>query len=96
MEPEVVGTGGLDEVDLDLAERVTTREAGVATVPVAGRRPVTRLVLAVDAVDIPAVRPFWRAVLGDVDDPDDLAAGEDPARAGRRVSTWTARRGRSR
>jgi 4a-hydroxytetrahydrobiopterin dehydratase len=32
---------------------------------------VQRLELAVDAVDIPAVRPFWQAVLALVDDPAD-------------------------
>lgn len=36
--------------------------------------------VAIDAMDIPAVRPFWRAVLGYVDDGDNAIA--DPNRIG--------------
>ena len=32
-------------------------------------RPVQMLEMAIDAVDIPAIRPFWKAVLGYVDEP---------------------------
>ncbi len=37
-----------------------------------GERSVQTLEVAIDAVDIPAIRPFWRAVLGYVDDPSML------------------------
>ncbi len=46
-------------------------------------RPVQMLELAIDALDIAAIRPFWKAVLGFVDDPADddgpTAAIVDPA-----------------
>jgi 4a-hydroxytetrahydrobiopterin dehydratase len=32
-------------------------------------RPVQMLEMAIDAVDIPAIRPFWKAVLAYVDEP---------------------------
>ena len=32
-------------------------------------RPVQALEMAIDAIDIPAIRPFWKAVLGYVDEP---------------------------
>ena len=34
-------------------------------------RAVQQLEIAIDAIDIPAVRPFWKAVLGYVDQPGD-------------------------
>jgi 4a-hydroxytetrahydrobiopterin dehydratase len=43
--------------------------AGATATP--SGRPVQMLELAVDALDIPAVRPFWKAVLALVDQPDD-------------------------
>ena len=48
--------------DVDLALRVTAavQAAGLHTEP----GPVQLLEIAVDALDIPAVRPFWKAVLG--------------------------------
>ena len=33
-------------------------------------RPVQALEIAIDAIDIAAVQPFWKAVLGYVDEPD--------------------------
>jgi 4a-hydroxytetrahydrobiopterin dehydratase len=33
-------------------------------------RPVQMLELAIDAMDIPAIRPFWKAVLAFADEPD--------------------------
>jgi 4a-hydroxytetrahydrobiopterin dehydratase len=45
-------------------------------------RPVQQLELAIDAMDVAAIRPFWKAVLGYVDDPGDPGYGAglvDPA-----------------
>jgi 4a-hydroxytetrahydrobiopterin dehydratase len=45
-------------------------------------RPVQVLELAIDAMDIPAIRPFWKAVLGYADEPGSdggLDAIVDPA-----------------
>lgn len=50
--------------------------AGLTSEPVAA----TTTEVAIDALDIAAVRPFWRAVLGYVDDGDDAVA--DPRRIG--------------
>jgi 4a-hydroxytetrahydrobiopterin dehydratase len=66
--------GALDPVDLDLAHRVTgaVAELGFATggATTVGRvRPVQRFEIAIDAMDIAAIRPFWKAVLGYGDEP---------------------------
>jgi len=68
--------GAVTETDVDLARAVTAAlaAAGATTggaTGAAGRRPVQVLELAVDALDIAAVRPFWQAVLALVDDPGD-------------------------
>jgi 4a-hydroxytetrahydrobiopterin dehydratase len=57
------------ERDTDLAALITAAltEMGLqVAAPVSARyaRPVQMLELAIDAVDIAAIRPFWRAVLG--------------------------------
>jgi 4a-hydroxytetrahydrobiopterin dehydratase len=59
----------LTERDTDLAHRITAalRGIGLRTDPdLAGdaARPVQMLEIAIDALDIPAIRPFWKAVLG--------------------------------
>ena len=65
--------GGLTERDVDLARRISDLadelgiEADVAAPQI--------LEIAIDALDIPAVRPFWKAVLGY----DDGPAGTDAA-----------------
>jgi 4a-hydroxytetrahydrobiopterin dehydratase len=41
-----------------------------------GTRSVQMLEIAIDALDIPAIRPFWKAVLGYGDEPG--AGGSDP------------------
>ena len=72
--------GGLTQRDVDLAAAITAiaDRLGVAGEPA---RP-QRFELAVDALDIPAVLPFWRAVLGYRDEPqpapDALPALVDP------------------
>lgn len=65
-------TGRLTETDLALVRSVTTAltDAGFAPGPT-GDSAAQLTEIAIDALDIPAVRPFWRAVLAYVDDPTD-------------------------
>jgi 4a-hydroxytetrahydrobiopterin dehydratase len=71
--------GALTARDVDLARRLSAAvgEAGLRTEP----GPVQLLEIAIDALDIAAVRPFWKAVLdytgedGPLSDP----AGRGPA-----------------
>ena len=68
--------GAVSEQDVELARAVTAALAGAGVTTggatsAPGRRPVQLLEIAVDALDIPAVRPFWKAVLTLVDDPAD-------------------------
>jgi 4a-hydroxytetrahydrobiopterin dehydratase len=75
------------ERDTQLAHAITTALAELgATVasPVTTeyQRPVQMLELAIDALDIAAIRPFWRAVLGYGDEPGNDGPQEaivDPA-----------------
>ena len=55
-------TGGLTERDVALARTISgiAAELGLAAEPSA----VTQLEIAIDALDIPAIKPFWEAVLG--------------------------------
>ena len=55
-------TGGLSERDVRLAERVSAlaTEAGATPTPLES----TTLEIAIDAMEVDAVRPFWAAVLG--------------------------------
>ena len=55
-------TGGLSERDVALARTISAiaAELGLDAEPSA----VTQLEIAIDALDIPAVQPFWEAVLG--------------------------------
>jgi 4a-hydroxytetrahydrobiopterin dehydratase len=78
------------DVDTDLAGRVSlaVREVGLETSPNVGSaasRAVQLVEIAVDAMDIPAVRPFWKAVFAYEDEV--LEAGPtdplvDPQRQG--------------
>jgi len=76
--------------DTELAAAITAALAGmgatIAPPDTAGYpRPVQVLELAIDALDIPAIRPFWRAVLGYADEPghdEPDAAVVDPAGQG--------------
>jgi 4a-hydroxytetrahydrobiopterin dehydratase len=67
--------GWITDTDLDLVRRITAALAGdgLRTEPgrAASARPVQMLEIAIDAIDIPAVRPFWKAVLAYADDPFD-------------------------
>jgi 4a-hydroxytetrahydrobiopterin dehydratase len=59
--------------DTDLAHRISMAvgEAGLVTDPEIGTgapRSVQLLEIAIDALDITAIRPFWKAVLGYIDE----------------------------
>ena len=57
--------------DMDLARRISAvaEELRLATSPGPDGRPVQVLEIGIDAMDIPGIRPFWKAVLGYADDP---------------------------
>jgi 4a-hydroxytetrahydrobiopterin dehydratase len=68
--------------DIDLARRISAavQEAGLSTEPEIGTgapRSVQIVELAIDAMDIAAIRPFWRAILGYTDEPQ--ASGPEDA-----------------
>lgn len=71
---------GLTQRDVDLAATVTALADELGLEPAVAASEV--LEVAVDALDIPAVRPFWKAVLGYVDVPGDPDALVDPAGTG--------------
>ena len=68
----------LPAADVGSAEAISrlAAGAGLASEPLAAMATE----VAIDAMDIPAVLPFWRAVLGYVDDGEDAIA--DPLRIG--------------
>jgi 4a-hydroxytetrahydrobiopterin dehydratase len=75
--------------DIDLARRITAALSGTGLAtspePAPDQRPVQQLEIAIDALDIPSVRPFWQAVLGYQAEPGDTSedgALADPARQG--------------
>jgi 4a-hydroxytetrahydrobiopterin dehydratase len=75
---------GLTTADVDLAATISTlaATAGLAAEPVGAR-----LEVAIDALDIDAVRPFWKAILGYEEWPPRVPAGQvwvlvDPRRIG--------------
>ncbi|MCV2394042.1 4a-hydroxytetrahydrobiopterin dehydratase [Actinotalea sp. M2MS4P-6] len=80
--------GGITDRDTALAAEISriVDELGLEAAPGAA----LALEVAIDALDIPAVVPFWRAVLGYADDgsadPDDAPALVDPA--GINPSVW--------
>ena len=82
--------GALTEPGLAVVRGVTAAlaDAGFTVEPrVGSANQITEI--AIDALDIPAVRPFWRAVLGYVDDPTDSPVDGgliDPAGVG--PSLW--------
>lgn len=66
------------DVELAVSVAATLTDAGFAFAPpTSDRRPVQLLEIAIDAMDIPAIRPFWRAVLGYGDEPTQPDAGGD-------------------
>ena len=75
-------SSGLTTRDVDLARTTSAiaAELGITAEPTA----VTQLEIAIDALDIPTVKPFWEAVLGYKPDRDDDCA--DPY--GRAPAFW--------
>lgn len=70
--------------DVEFARAITAalsdrgfRTGGSVTVLPASARPVQALELAIDAMDIASIRPFWKAVMAYVDEPG-RAGPEDP------------------
>jgi 4a-hydroxytetrahydrobiopterin dehydratase len=67
--------------DLELAERISTdlRGLGLGTSSLGADLPrsVQVLEIAIDALDIASIRPFWKAVLGYADEPG-RSGPEDP------------------
>jgi 4a-hydroxytetrahydrobiopterin dehydratase len=89
---QTLAVGGITEADIALAHTLADAITGLGlrTDPVVARdtqRSDQLLELAIDALDIPAVRPFWKAVLGYAaeaghDDPSDPIVdpvGQGPA-----------------
>jgi pterin-4a-carbinolamine dehydratase len=85
------GATDLTTHDVELAHGITdaVRDLGLdtdgATSAAGGRRPVQSLELAIDAMDIGAIRPFWKAVMAYEDEagpdgPQDALV--DPVRQG--------------
>ena len=72
-----VGTAALGEVtgrDTELARRISGAVAKLGLAPAGATsaespRPVQMLEMAIDALDIPAIRPFWKAVMAYADEP---------------------------
>ncbi|HEY0519877.1 MAG TPA: 4a-hydroxytetrahydrobiopterin dehydratase, partial [Ilumatobacteraceae bacterium] len=64
----------LTEADVDLARTITTlaRHAALTSQPLAQ----SAVEVAIDALDIDAVRPFWKAVLGYEDEPPRSPGGK--------------------
>src|SRR5258705_5614419 len=64
-----LATASVTSRDIELAHRISAavRELGLATDPdVGGRAPrsVQVLEVAIDALDIASIRPFWKSVMG--------------------------------
>jgi len=85
---QTLNEGRLTARDLELAYRISAAldGAGLRTDPGTGPAPepgggtprsVQMLELAIDALDIPAIRPFWKAVMAYADEPG--AGGPDDA-----------------
>lgn len=85
----VRSAAGVTVADLGLARAISAALTadGLATTP--GAVSVQAIEIAIDALDIPVVRPFWKAVTGYVDEAgrSDLSAGlVDPT--GRGPALW--------
>jgi 4a-hydroxytetrahydrobiopterin dehydratase len=83
-------TGTITPVDVDLARRISAAVDGLGLRTESGvPRSVQVVEIGIDAMDIPAIRPFWAAALGYEDEPG--APGQtgallDPFRQG--VAVW--------
>lgn len=81
--------GDLTELDAALAERISRSLAEPTDAGQQPSRPVQMLEIAIDALDIPAIRPFWKAVLAYQDEPG-RSAPDDPIidPAGQLPAVW--------
>ena len=75
----------LTSADVDLANTIADIASAMDLEPLVA--PPAQFDLAVDALDIPAVRPFWKAVLG-YDDADELEEIDLADPAGRLSGVW--------
>jgi 4a-hydroxytetrahydrobiopterin dehydratase len=76
---------GVTEADVGMASTISQLAAGAGLV--SEPRGVVGLEVAIDAMDIDAVRPFWKAILGYEDEPPSRPGGQvvalvDPLRIG--------------
>ncbi|MDQ6659104.1 MAG: 4a-hydroxytetrahydrobiopterin dehydratase [Actinomycetota bacterium] len=72
---QTAAVGWVTQADADLASMIDKALAaqGFQGVPQIAGRAVQVVELAIDAMDIPAIRPFWKAVLGYADEVGDGA-----------------------
>ena len=84
------GTVGVTRLDAALAARISdaVRAAGLELTPAGPPRSEQIVEFAIDALDIAKIRPFWKAVMGYVDEPgaDETGGLIDPA--GQGPSIW--------
>jgi 4a-hydroxytetrahydrobiopterin dehydratase len=71
-------TGGLSDLDAEMARTISALAAGAGANAEPRSGQVTEI--AIDAMDIPKVLPFWRAILGYVDESEHAVV--DPRRIG--------------
>jgi 4a-hydroxytetrahydrobiopterin dehydratase len=74
--------------DIETAHAVSAALTAKGWRPSAGGGSVQALEIAIDALDIPAVRPFWRAVTGYVDEPESELDGALVDPTGRAPAIW--------
>ncbi len=77
--------------DTELAGEITAAVHGLGKelLPATGGHPPQLLEIAIDAVDIPAIRPFWLAVLGYAPEPgSDVMPGSIVDPAGELPNLW--------
>ena len=81
--------GDLTELNAALAERISRSLTEPTDAGQQPSRPVQMLEIAIDALDIPAIRPFWKAVLAYQDEPG-RSAPDDPIidPAGQLPAVW--------
>lgn len=89
-------TGRLTSRDIELARAVSAAvaELGGATAGATSAesaRPVQMLEIAIDALDIPAIRPFWKAVMAFDDEPGSTNPNDIVDPTGQLPAIWFQR-----
>ena len=71
---------GLTDADVELAVEISrlAAEGGLVSEP----QSASAIEVGIDALNIESVRPFWKAILGYIDDPGQITALVDPRRIG--------------